>query len=82
MDSVPPSIREVYQHATRIPTLVFRNSAANFRKWKISHQSVRIGVWPYPSARMHLWYQNRRAMDLERWQQADIADMIDLSFQL
>ncbi|KAL6129040.1 hypothetical protein ACLB2K_072393 [Fragaria x ananassa] len=81
MDLVPPSIREDYQHATRIPIMAFRNSAANFQKWKISHQSVRMRVWPYPFARMLLWYQNRRALDLERWQQAGIADAIDLSFQ-
>ncbi|KAL6211708.1 hypothetical protein ACLB2K_016931 [Fragaria x ananassa] len=31
---------------------------------------------------MLLWYQNHRALDLERWQQAGIVDAIDLSFQL
>ncbi|KAL6219612.1 hypothetical protein ACLB2K_007371 [Fragaria x ananassa] len=54
----------------------------NFRKWQISHQAMRIGVWPYPSVRMLLWYQNRIALDLERWKQVGIADTIDLSFQL
>ncbi|KAL6222642.1 hypothetical protein ACLB2K_006034 [Fragaria x ananassa] len=64
MDPIPPSISKDYQHATRVPTLAFRNSAANFRKWQISHQSVRIRVWPYPSACMNLWYQKRKALDL------------------
>ncbi|KAL6189384.1 hypothetical protein ACLB2K_040773 [Fragaria x ananassa] len=31
---------------------------------------------------MLLWYQNRRALDLERWKQAGIAVVLELSFQL
>ncbi|KAL6188711.1 hypothetical protein ACLB2K_040102 [Fragaria x ananassa] len=31
---------------------------------------------------MFLWYQNRKALDLERWQQVGIVDTINLSFQL